>query len=87
VPFATPVNEGLAWNVPPLRLYSSPVPVGLVTVTMAFPAPSEQSTDWVGEDGVAGCALIVKLDDETEVHPAWFVTVNEKVPDDIPVTV
>lgn len=77
MPFATPVKEGLAWNVPPLRLYSSPVPVGLVTVTMAFPAPREQSTDCTGTAGVGGCALIVKLDDETDVHPDWLVTVNE----------
>lgn len=67
---ATPVNEVLVWNAPPLRLYSIPAPVGLVTVTTALPAPRAQSTMCVGAAGVAGWALIVKLADAAEMHPA-----------------
>jgi hypothetical protein len=43
LPLATPVKVTPAWYAPPSRLYSRPAPVGLVTVTDAFPAPREQS--------------------------------------------
>jgi len=43
LPLATLVNMGLVWYVPALRLYSRPVPIGLVTVIVACPNPREQS--------------------------------------------
>ena len=84
---ATPVKMLLDWNAPPLRLYWTPAPVGLVTVITALPAPSEQSTVCAGTGGVGGCAFIVKLADATEVQPCWFVTVNDHVPPGISVAV
>lgn len=83
----TLVNTELVWKAPPLRLYSSPAPVGLVTVIIALPAPKEQSTVCTGTDGVAGWGSIVKLDDVVEVHPCSFVMVNDHVPAGIPVAV
>jgi hypothetical protein len=54
LPFATLLNVTLVWYGPLSKRYSIPTPVGLVTVTVAFPDPSEQS---VVCEGVAGAVL------------------------------
>jgi len=77
----------LVWNAPPLRLYSIPPPVGLVTVITALPAPREQSTVWVGTEGVGGWAFTVKLAEDTDMQPCWFSTVKDHVPAGISVAV
>jgi len=61
-------------------MYSKPVPVGLVTLTIAWLKPSEQSTVCTGLEGVGGCASITTLADDDEVHPEVFVTVKVYVP-------
>ena len=68
-------------------LYSRPSPVGLVTVTIAFPNPSEQSTVCTGDTGEGGCALITTLFEAIEIQPTEFVTVNVYVPSGRPVMV
>jgi hypothetical protein len=52
------------------------VPVGLETVTIAFPYPNEQSTVCTGAVGKAGCGLIPTFSDSDDVHPAALVTVK-----------
>lgn len=44
LPLATPLKEAAVWKDPPSRLYSSPVPVGEVMLTTAFPTPASQFT-------------------------------------------
>jgi hypothetical protein len=56
-------------------LYSRPLPVGAVTVTVALPDPAEQSKVCAGVAGAPGTASMVMLTDEGEVQPAAFVTV------------
>jgi hypothetical protein len=68
------------WYAPASSLYSKPAPEGLVTVTIAWLKPSEQSTVCAGIEGDAGCALITTPADDTEVHPEVFVTVKVYVP-------
>jgi hypothetical protein len=68
-------------------LYSIPAPVGLVTVTTAFPKPRSQLTVCTGDAGDAGCALTVTGAEGTDVQPARFSTVNVQVPCASPVTV
>ena len=53
-----------------------PLPVGLVTVTIALPTPREQSIDCIGLAGVAGCASITTAVEAGEIHPAALVTVK-----------
>lgn len=65
-----------AWYAPASSLYSRPVPTGLVTVTIALPAPCEQSIEVTGLAGDGGCAFIVTLFDGAEVHPEILVTVK-----------
>ena len=54
LPLSTLLKVVADWNVPPSRLYSSPEPIGLVTVTTAFPAPCVQSTVCEGAGGEGG---------------------------------
>jgi hypothetical protein len=70
----------LAWYAPASSAYSKPVPVGLVTLTIAWLKPSEQSTVCTGLEGVGGCASITTLADDAEVHPEVLVTVKIYVP-------
>ena len=66
----------MAWYAPASILYSRPVPVGLVTVIIAFPAPREQFTDVTGLAGDGGWVLIVTTSDDIEVQPDAFVTIK-----------
>jgi hypothetical protein len=45
-------------------------------VTIALPAPCEQSIEVTGLAGDGGCAFIVTLFDGAEVHPEILVTVK-----------
>jgi len=72
----TPVKVAEAWYAPASSLYSRPAPTGLVTVTIALPAPCEQSIEVTGLAGDGGWGLIVTLFDGAEVQPAALVTVK-----------
>ena len=50
--------------------------MGLVTVTAAFPDPSEQSVVCAGAAGDPGAVFITTLADGAEIHPVAFVTVK-----------
>ena len=61
--------------MPLSSLYSSPAPIGLVTVITALPKPRLQLTLWDGIPGVDGCVLITAGSEGTDVH-ADRLTVN-----------
>lgn len=63
------------------------MPVGVVTVTTALPAPDEQSTDTTGAGGIGSGSLIVTGAVAGEMHPSMLVTVKVHVPDGTPVSV
>ena len=73
LPLDTPVNVRLVWYEPPSRLYSRPAPVGLVTVTDAFPNPSEQS---VVCEGAAGAVLGAAIPDPAVLVQPFTVWVT-----------
>jgi hypothetical protein len=83
LPLATPVNVTSDWNEPPSKLYSIPAPVGIVTVTVAFPNPRVQSVVCVGLTGDAGCGLIV-VEVALELHPSVLFIITLYVPAAIP---
>jgi hypothetical protein len=74
-PFDTPENTVEAWKAPLSRLYSIPVPVGVVTVSTALPLPRLQFILATGAVDKAGEGLIVTSEDEADVQPDWLVTV------------
>jgi hypothetical protein len=60
------------------------VPVGLVTVTDAFPGPAAQSIDCTGEAGAPGAVSIV-TGVAAELHPPVFFIITLYVPGASPV--
>jgi len=80
LPLAMPVNAVPVCQGLPSMLYSRSAPIGLVTVTTAFPDPREQSAVCTGLSGDAGCASITTLADAGEVHPVALVTLKLYVP-------
>jgi hypothetical protein len=71
----SPTFENIAdvWYEPASRRYSYSLPVGLVTVTTAFPNPCEQSTVCAGEGGICW-ALRITGDDAGDEQPLALVT-------------
>lgn len=82
-PLEIPLNVTPDWYEPPSRLYSSPAPVGPVTVIIAFPKPSAQSIVCDGIAGLEGCAFIVAAV-EPELHPPPLFIITLYVPAVIP---
>lgn len=62
------------WYIPLSNLYSSPKPVGLVTVTRADPNPRAQLILCSGAAGTLGASLIITSSELPDVHPCWLVT-------------
>jgi hypothetical protein len=66
---------GYGANAPPSRLNVNPI-VGDVIVMVPVAVAHVGCTILMAGAGGIGCALIITLDDEAEVHPAALATVN-----------
>jgi hypothetical protein len=63
------------WKLPLSSWYSYPF-LPFVTVTTAKPVPRRQFIFTFGEAGAVGAESMTTAEDDGDVHPAEFVTLN-----------